>query len=74
MTFNELIVAQPWNKANDKRLGKHFSAMSVFHDTWLVHLREAPAYVQEIYDNSPLQKGLEEFINTKLSKYVYRRK
>ncbi|HEC64686.1 MAG TPA: glycosyltransferase family 2 protein [bacterium] len=74
MTFNELIVALPWDKANDRRLGKHYSALSIFHDTWLVHLREAPDYVQEVYDTSPLQKGLEEFINTKLSKYVYKRK
>ncbi|KKL98438.1 hypothetical protein LCGC14_1824390, partial [marine sediment metagenome] len=33
-----------------------------------------PDYVQKVYDESPIQKGLEEFINTKLNKYVYKRK
>lgn len=74
-TFNELLIELPWDKANDKRLGKHYSALSIFHDTWIKnHLREAPQYVQDVYDNSKLQAGLEKFINENLSKYVYKRK
>ena len=72
-TFNEVIVEQPWDVKNMERLGKKNSAIQIVHDTWLTHLREAPQYVQDVYDNSPLQKGLEEFINKNLSKYVYKR-
>ena len=73
-TFNSLLVDMPWDKKNDKRLGKHYSALTIFHDTWLSLLREAPEYVQQVYDTSPIQKGLEEFINDKLGDYVYKRK
>jgi len=72
-TFNEVIVEQPWNKMNMERLGKQNSAIQILHDTWLPLMREAPKYVQDVYDNSPLQKSLEEFINNNLSKYVYKR-
>lgn len=73
-TFNEVIVEQPWDKMNMARLGKKNSALQVIHDTWLPLLREAPKYVQDVYDNSPLQKQLEEFINNNLANFVYKRK
>ena len=73
-TFNELLVKQPWNQLNKKRLGKSNGHILVFHDTWLDLLHEAPQYVQEAYNNSKYQKGLEEFINNNLSQYVYKRK
>ena len=72
-TFNELLVEQPWNKLNKRRLGKSNGHILVFHDTWLDLLHEAPQYVQEAYKNSKYQKGLEEFINNNLSQYVYKR-
>jgi len=73
-TFNEVIVSDPWDKMNMERLGKKNSAKQILHDTWLPLLRQAPKYCQDVYDNSPLQKGLEEFINKNLSQYVYKRK
>ena len=73
-TFNELLVKQPWNQLNKKRLGKSNGHILVFQDTWLDLLHEAPQYVQEAYNNSKYQKGLEEFINNNLSQYVYKRK
>ena len=73
-TFNEVIVGNPWDVINMKLLGKKNSAKQILHDTWLPLLREAPKYVQDVYDNSTLQKGLEEFINKNLSEFVYKRK
>jgi len=72
-TFNDLLVNQPWNQMNQKRLGKFNGHISVFHDTWLDLLRQAPKDAQDAYDNSKYQKELEEFINKNLSKYVYKR-
>ena len=73
-TFNEVLVGKPWDVINMKLLSKKNSAMQILHDTWLPLMREAPKYCQDVYDNSPLQKGLEEFINKNLSQYVYKRK
>ena len=73
-TFNEIIVEQPWDKLNMERLGKKNSAIQIVHDTFLDLLKEAPKYVQDIYNNSELQKGLEKFINANLDQYVYKRK
>ncbi|MDZ4232150.1 MAG: glycosyltransferase family A protein [Candidatus Pacearchaeota archaeon] len=73
-TFNELIVERPWDKLNEGRLGKSQSGLSIFQDTWLALLRKAPQYVQDVYDNSPLQKQLAEFIDNNLDQYVYKRK
>ena len=73
-TFNDIIVERTWDKLNQERLGKSNAGLQIIHDTWLTHLREAPQYVQDVYDNSKLQKGLEAFINKHLDKYVYKRK
>ena len=74
-TFNQLLVGQPWNSMNEKRLGKSNGHLSIFHDTWIENqLRQAPQYVQDVYDNSEIQKGLEKFINENLDEYVYKRK
>ena len=73
-TYNDILIELPWDKLNMKRLGKKNSAIQIVHDSWLPHLREAPDYVQKIYDNSKLQKGLEAFINKNLDAYVYKRK
>ena len=74
MTFNDLLVKQPWNGLNEKRLGKSNARILVYHDTWLDLLKQAPQYVQDAYANSKYQKGLEEFINKELGDYVYKRK
>lgn len=75
MTFNRMIIERPWDKLNDKRFGKHNGALSIFHDTWIEnHLRKGPKWVQDWYDNSPLQKSLNEFIEANLSDYVYKRR
>ena len=68
-----MLVKRPWDKMNDQKHGHHFSAMSIFHDSWLP-LMEASPVAKEAYENSRFQKGLEEFINTNLGKYVYKRK
>lgn len=72
-SFNDLLKEEPWNKKNKERLGKANGGMLIFHDTWLQLLRKSPQYVQDVYDNSQLQKDLEKFINENLSKYVYKR-
>jgi len=73
-TFDDIFIGSPWDKLNDERHGKHNSSKMVMMDTWLVNcLRKAPKYVQDIYDNSPLQKQLAELIETKLVDYVYKR-
>lgn len=72
-SFNDMLIRRPWDEMNDTRLGKHFSAVSIFHDSWLNLLKEAPQYVQDAYENSKYQKDLEVFINTYLSKEVYKR-
>lgn len=72
-TFNEVLLELPWDKMNMERLGKKNSALQILHDSWLPLLRQAPKYCQDAYDNSPLQRGLEKFINDNLSEYVYKR-
>jgi len=73
-TFNEILLGRPWDAMNMKRLGKSNGGLSIFHDTWLELLKEAPQYVQDIYNNSQRQKDLEVFINKNLDAYVYKRK
>lgn len=80
-TFNEVIVERPWDRLNQEKYGNfcksrnqiNSASLSVFHDSWLTLLRQSPQYVQDIYDNSKLQKELEDFINTHLGQYVYKR-
>ena len=73
-TFNEIFIEAPWDKMNDEKHGRHNSSKMVMHDTWLVNnLRTAPKAIQDLYDNSPLQKQLTELIETKLVDYVYKR-
>lgn len=73
-TFNELIVERPWEKLNQKLRGCHTKTILIFQDTWIDLLRKSPKYVQDIYDNSPLQKQLDAFINEHLADFVYKRK
>lgn len=73
MTFNELIVSRPWDALNDIRHGKHNSAMTIFHDTWLELLKSSSEDSQEAYKNSKHQQGLDRFIRENLSAFVYRR-
>lgn len=70
-TFNELIVERPWDKFNHQRYGRSNSAMLIFHDTWLPLIKGTPA--EKLYNESKLQKQLEEFIDKNLVKYVYKR-
>lgn len=70
-TFNDILVEQPWDKLNDELYGKHDSAMSIFHDTWLPLIKGTPA--EKLYNESTLQPGLAKFIEEKLSKYIYKR-
>lgn len=70
-TFNEVLVEQPWNKMNEERLGKSNGVISIFHDTWIDLLKEAPSYVQEAYANSKHQRELDKFINEKLYDHIY---
>ena len=71
-TFNELIAERPWEAMNEKKVGKSVKTLLTFHDTWLP-LMEANPVAKEAYKNSKYQKGLEEFINEKLSDTVYKR-
>src|SRR3990167_3325197 len=73
-TFNELLTKRPWDAMNESRLGKSNGHISIFQDTWLDLLKQAPEYVQEAYNNSKYQKQLAEFIDTNLSEYVYKRR
>lgn len=70
-TFNELLVERPWDRLNDEKHGKHNGAMLIFHETWLNLIKGTP--IEELYNKSELQKGLEKFINDNLSNYVYKR-
>lgn len=70
-TFNDLLVERPWDKLNDERYGKHNSAMLIFHPTWLPLIKNTPA--EGIYNNSDLQKKLEEFIYEKLPDKIYKK-
>lgn len=72
-TFDDVFVESPWDKLNDERHGKHNSSKMVMHSTWLANcLRKSPQWVQDIYDNSSLQKELEKLIKEKLWAYVYK--
>lgn len=73
-TFNQVILEKPWDKLNDKKFGKHISGFTIFHDSWLELLKQAPDYVKDAYRNSKYQKELEKFINENLSESVYKRK
>lgn len=72
-TFNELIVERPWKQLNIKKHGTGHDNLLIFHDTWLKLLEEGRPEIRERYKNSPLQKKLENFINEKLSNFVYKR-
>lgn len=71
MTFNELIVARPWESMNKEMLGRGNPCLLIFHPTWLNLIKQSPA-VQELYDASPLQKELETFIKENLWEHVYK--
>ena len=71
MTFNEMLKELPWDKMNDKKHGKHLSGLQIFHDSWLPLIKDTPA---EKYYPGKYQVGLEKFINSYLSEFVYKRK
>ena len=71
MTYNELIVEKPWDKLNDELYGRHNSSMIVFHDTWLNMIKGTPS--EELFNNSETQKELTNFIEDKLSEFIYKR-
>jgi hypothetical protein len=73
MSFNDILVNLPWDKKNDERLGKHFSGLTIFHDSWLDLIKQTP-HVVEAYEKSKYQKDLDIFISEYLSKHVYKRK
>ena len=73
-TFNDLLVERPWDKKNIEKGGKSNSSMLIFQSTWINLLRQAPKYVQDIYDNSSLQKQLAKFIEENLSQFEYKGK
>ena len=73
MTFNDLLIERPWDRWNMAKHGKSNSSMLIYHDTWLKLLEDGPEVAKEAYRNSKYQKGLAEFINTKLSHLVYKR-
>ena len=73
-SFNEVLLDRPWERLNKEKHNYGLPNLLIFHDTWLDLLREAPQWVQVIYDNSEKQKGLEKFINENLSQFVYKRK
>ncbi len=72
MSFNDMLKDLPWDKKNDERLGKHFSGLTIFHDSWLNIIKDNPV-VMEAYNNSKHQKELDEFIRTNLTKYIYKK-
>ena len=72
--FNELLAERPWDVKNKERHGSSYGALTIFHDTWLELLKSAPEQARVAYENSKYQKGLEEFINTNLGQFVYKRK
>lgn len=65
-----LLVDLPWDKANLKKHGKAQSYLSIFQDTWV---NEISGTARAYYDNSELQKELDELIETNLSQHVYGR-
>lgn len=73
-TFNEILVERPWERMNKELYNYGLPGILVYHDTWLELLKSAPAYVQQRYHESHLQKQLEEFINAHLGEFVYKRK
>jgi hypothetical protein len=70
-TFNELLLERPWDRLNDEKYGRHNSALTIFHDTWLPLIKGTPA--EELYNNSEKQKGLEKFIEEHLTEFIYKR-
>lgn len=72
-SFNELIVERPWEKLNDELHNHHVNTLLIYHDTWLNLLKQSPQYIQDLYNQSELQKQLDEFIRTKLWDFVYKR-
>ena len=70
-TFNDLLVERPWDVRNIERGGASNSSMLIFHYTWLNLIKDNPK-VLEMYNKSELQKGLAEFITTKLHDHIYK--
>lgn len=69
-SFDDLLVNKPWDSMNMTRGGAKNSSMLVFHPTWLALLEKSP-HAKEVYDNSPLQKSLHDFIVNELWDHVY---
>lgn len=72
-TFNQLIMERPWDEMNKQRHGKSHSGFTIFHDTWLTLLEQGSDAAKEAYKTSKYQRSLEEFINTNLAQFVYKR-
>ena len=72
-TFNEVLAEQPWDKKNMERHGNSYGAITIYHDSWLELLEQSPL-AKKAYEESKYQKGLEEFINSKMSEFVYLRR
>lgn len=71
-SINEILAKPTWNEMNDKKFGRHNGSILIFHDTWKDLIKGTP--VEELYNKSETQKGLEKFINESLSNLVYKRK
>ena len=72
-TFNDIIKDMPWNRMNKELYGRESGYMTIFHDTWINLLKEAPDRVKDVYRNSKYQRELEKFIEENLVKYIYKR-
>ena len=71
-TFNEVLVERPWDIKNMEKHGTKNSSVLIFHHTWISLLSNAPKFVQDMYNNSQLQKDLDKFIREKLWNCVYK--
>lgn len=68
-SFNELLTERPWEKLNIQLHGSNNAGMLVFHWSWLELLKDDR--MKEAYLNSKYQQQLGEFIETKLTPYIY---
>lgn len=66
----KLLVNHPWDVQNMIRHGNAQSYLVLFQDTWLKELDET---ARTYYQNSPLQKEFDRYVETHLVDHVYKR-
>lgn len=67
-SFYSVLKSRPWDTLNQRVHGTSLSFISIFDRTWTSQLEgEAKA----LFDTSPLQRELQEMIDTDYKEYVY---